>query len=399
MEHVPRRRSTWKITGSIGAAVVVSLLIFWLWSHQAANRRYAELRRKVALRVSEIESRDTRRPVLKGRAEPGLAWDDYRAALELIEKVPEAEDLSRLTGPNPTGDLEWGRRLLEQYGEVLDRLHRGACRESVGRSFSWELYRQPGYRNPGLSRQWSRLYFFAEWKARQLMKAGKAREAVGVLLDVCQWGRDISSEGNLEPAGLGKLSSSLYVLREYLLSGSLDAPTLVELATALSFLDSAYPPPEHAVDASVLEWEAEMRPECEAGLGWVRLIAISAVERPWQWGELLAKAQHGPWSEVRKLQAQLDEEARKDMHPTFRGSGIGILSEGRLNREIRSHLRLLRIAAHYKATGEILDLEDPFGARFRHVLQGETLKVWSVGMNEKNDGSSTNSNIGLEVRR
>jgi hypothetical protein len=399
MGDAPRRRSTWRITATIGATFVACFLVFWLWSHVTANRKYAELRQKVALRVAEIESRDTRRPVLLGPAEPGFAWEDYRIALQDFEKVPAPERLLTLTGPNPSGDLGWGRRLLAEHGAILDRLHRGACRDHVGRSFSWERYGQAGYSPPGLSRHWPRLQFFSEWKARQLLEEGKPREAVAVLLDVCQWGRDIASEGDIEPAGLGRVNGALHVLREFVISDRLDAPSLEDLTTALARLDSAYPPPEHAVDASVLSWEAQMRPDCEEGFGWLRLIAISTVDRPWQWGELIARSQQRPWSEVQTLIADLEQEAREGKHPVFRRSGIGVLSDGRFNREIRSQLRLVRIAAQWKASGEILDLEDPFGSRLQHTIKGDLLKVWSVGIRGSNDGRSSNENYGIEVKR
>jgi hypothetical protein len=43
-------------------------------------------------------------------------------------------------------------------------------------------------------------------------------------------------------------------------------------------------------------------------------------------------------------------------------------------------LRLLRTAVHYRATGALLELDDPFGDRLHQEINGSDLKVWSVGV-------------------
>ena len=43
----------------------------------------------------------------------------------------------------------------------------------------------------------------------------------------------------------------------------------------------------------------------------------------------------------------------------------------------RAKIRLLRTAACYRRTLEVLRLEDPFGNRLRSAVDGITLKLWS----------------------
>jgi hypothetical protein len=46
-----------------------------------------------------------------------------------------------------------------------------------------------------------------------------------------------------------------------------------------------------------------------------------------------------------------------------------------------AQVRVLRVAAHYRATGELLNLQDPFGSEIQTRKTGSTLRVWSAGTN------------------
>ena len=56
-----------------------------------------------------------------------------------------------------------------------------------------------------------------------------------------------------------------------------------------------------------------------------------------------------------------------------------ILASDVLHRGHRAQLRLLRVAAHYGATGDVLELDDPFGTKLRVRVADGSLRVWSVG--------------------
>jgi hypothetical protein len=66
-----------------------------------------------------------------------------------------------------------------------------------------------------------------------------------------------------------------------------------------------------------------------------------------------------------------------------------MVSSAQAGRVRRAQLRVLRVAARYRATGEVLDLEDPLGTRLQTARAPGRLKVWSVGKDGKSDGGDT----------
>ncbi len=99
-----------------------------------------------------------------------------------------------------------------------------------------------------------------------------------------------------------------------------------------------------------------------------------------------AEADAKPWPVASAVFSQLELEARNSKNPIIRDLIPGLMSSSRAGRERRTQLRLLRVAAHYRATGEVLDLEDPLGARLLHSRSGDHLKVWGIGRNGVDDG-------------
>ncbi|HEV3026715.1 MAG TPA: hypothetical protein VG457_04040, partial [Planctomycetota bacterium] len=57
-----------------------------------------------------------------------------------------------------------------------------------------------------------------------------------------------------------------------------------------------------------------------------------------------------------------------------------------VSRAQRAQIRLLRTVAYYKATGKLLELEDPFGGQLHFAKSGRRLSFWSVGPNGLDDG-------------
>jgi hypothetical protein len=70
----------------------------------------------------------------------------------------------------------------------------------------------------------------------------------------------------------------------------------------------------------------------------------------------------------------------------IRSHVYGLIGRDGHPREIQARLRLLRVAVRYRATGEILDLADPLGARICHRLQRTRLTIWSAGRDGVDDG-------------
>jgi len=74
-------------------------------------------------------------------------------------------------------------------------------------------------------------------------------------------------------------------------------------------------------------------------------------------------------------------------------------------RELRTELRLLQAAARWRATGQALDLADPFGDKLLHDEKDGTFRVWSVGpdgVDDHGDGewkSGSGKDIVLQWKR
>jgi hypothetical protein len=58
---------------------------------------------------------------------------------------------------------------------------------------------------------------------------------------------------------------------------------------------------------------------------------------------------------------------------------------------------LIRIAAYYRATGEILPLKDPFGGTLLHSRSEKRMKFWSLGQDGHDDGGDPGKDIVLEI--
>lgn len=93
----------------------------------------------------------------------------------------------------------------------------------------------------------------------------------------------------------------------------------------------------------------------------------------------LQSADERPWAESRDLLKKLSAELAAHRNPIIQTAPEEVLVSDLLHRGHRAQLRILRVAAHYKATGELLDLDDPFGGKLLRHQSEDSLKVWSVG--------------------
>src|SRR5262245_25182189 len=87
MAEVKRRRfPVWSLAVAglaIGILLVVGAL--HLYVRSAETRHWEEMRTWCEQTARELRARDSRRPVLRGDALPGNAWDDYETALRSVE--------------------------------------------------------------------------------------------------------------------------------------------------------------------------------------------------------------------------------------------------------------------------------------------------------------------------
>jgi hypothetical protein len=123
-----------------------------------------------------------------------------------------------------------------------------------------------------------------------------------------------------------------------------------------------------------------------------------------------AAAEGRPWSEVRPVKGAIERELQASRNPLTsfvfeHFIGFRHLPPNDPVRDRRAQLRLLRVAVHWLATGEVQDLEDPFGTILRNQQQGTLLRIWSVGSDGVDHGGNgswkpaSGKDIVLEVNR
>ncbi len=400
-----RRVPAWKIAVASSAAFVLVVGAFRLWVDSAAARRWTVLERQVRELSLEIDSRDRSRPVLRGEPIPGNAWDDYVKAIRSVEAVESAiallDDWSRIKDGASGAALA---PYLDAFGPALLDLRRGV-RRAEG------LYRPDGMTVPDVrerppSGPVKALVSLGLLEARRRADSGRSAEAAEILLDLAQFSRDAGHGGTHLSLILGVvvLDDVWGELRDLQLSGRMDPDLAARVARELEILDASFPdaalahltealdiglylkglpdeprsPHGDFRDLSVADWRHGYSWKLKVASGWAELR---------RWHIQLTEAERKLWPEARRIAewaeaeqaAPRSELARRNMAPFFRSRLVQV-------RACRARLRLLRAAAHHRATGIFLELEDPFGTRIRHASTPERILIWSVGQDGVDHG-------------
>jgi hypothetical protein len=257
--------------------------------------------------------------------------------------------------------------------------------------------------------KWETALRLAILKSRMLREEGKTAAAVEILLALGQFGRDLGTSGLAYSAHFTyrALEMPFGELTEMLREETLPAESIAAIDEGLIELDRMFPPSER-MRKMELQLLAEIQtPVRNSGftgvlLSWrfgfsPRLLVASIFESWENWLTRAIVADTRPWPEAQALLAQLRLEI--DQTPFTRYSMTsGYLSSASDVRAALAHLRILRTAAHFRATGAILDLDDPFGTKLLRRRDGARLKVWSLGLDGV-DQSGGKEDIVLEVPR
>jgi hypothetical protein len=387
----PRRHRGWKILGFIALFLIASLALIWVWAGYAAGRRYAALQVKVKAMVAELQARDGRRPVLRGEAQLGNSREDYSKVVADLVNV-SGDTLWALAARLPEADPLRGAVILTEHRAVLDHLRQGAGRDS-SYLFDWDRFMRGSMRDR--SNAWNDLLnhdlcYFVQVKARDLLREGKPREAVEILLDLCQFGRDVAADGPSSREGVGYfyLGLGLYEFAEGLASGSMGSVVLQEIDRSLGVLDRSFPSHEQALMKEALTRAIYGLPGGESGHLWDRLLALDSMEREFEWAARAARAETRPWAEAKQVALGIGDEAGRVWNPLLRYRGPALVWSETFHRQCRARLRILRTAAHWRDTGTVLDLDDPFGGKLKRAQSGDRLRIWSNGPDGVDDGGA-----------
>jgi CAAX prenyl protease-like protein len=360
---LPVRKKRWRI--SFGG-VVGLLFAAWCTLAITVQVKLSKIRAGLPAEFAEARARDAARPVLRGTALPGNAWDDYAPALAEAEKsVAHASRLSDYLARKEWADRAAGEALRKGLAGPLAKLLDGTHRATGQYPYHWEKGAAVSF-----PRFVSMLMLTnaAVAESRALVEAGKPREAAELLLDICQFGRDTAHNGLLvtQLMGIMVYSRALDELRDIVFSEELTSEDLVEVDRELDILDSSY----ENCRLSVLNerlWTVSM-------LNYSRMTTMASGLRQY---ERMAEACGWPWADVQTFDRRLTSILS-------RSSTIAIpevKAAEQFRREVQVHLRLVRAVVHLRATGEVVAADDPFGDRLKSSNAGGVVKFWSVGSN------------------
>jgi hypothetical protein len=397
-----RRVRVWKIisTALVFFALIGGVVTYWIES--IATRRRAEMERFVRELHAETLARAGSRPVLRGEAVPGNAWEDYSRALATIEILRRGSDESAIQTfwrEFPEADPIKVRALVGSHATIFDDLSRGAQRTFHVAPDRWEegLAR----RNPYFTYTCEVLAQFAACRARLLARDGKTLEAIRIMLDLLQFGRDMASNAERQIGAVSEAvcTISLLELRDLFFSNGLSREDLLGFEKEMESVDRHFPSVAPILTNAALSLGFELLKSEDARISDVqvplrlywryafsrRIADAEAYRRVIALAKKGTAVQGQSRTEAIEFMHRLRNEASILAHPLMeRGWEIGLEVDA-TTRCTLARLRLLRVAVHYRATGEILELEDPEGKLLLHSMNGTRLRVWSVWKNGVDD--------------
>jgi hypothetical protein len=382
-----RRLFVWRLAGL--AAVLVALLwgagalgIRWL-----AERRWTAMKSRWQALREEARARGLNRPPLRGAALEGNAWDDYTPALQEVRTLYDLESQAAPRYLKEGSPAQRGLvlKVLDRHPLLLESIRRGAQRMNVNLALEWK---EGALALPGRHGS-ATLAALAVCQARFLVDAGRSGEAVELLLDTCRVAGDLDHPEDMV--------LEFEELAELVQSGRLSRAELEGLGRELELLDRGFPRRGHRMALDFLSFGSL----CLKSGGSITLQIVAYGADPdaalWRFGysgrlmkadafdtigravQQLSDADERPWTESRELLQAISRDLASSGNPITQAAPDDLLGSDLPHRGHRAQLRLLRVATHYRATGEVLDLEDPFGARLLTRRDGDTLRVWSVG--------------------
>ena len=361
------------------------------------ERKWAELLARVEELASRLAPPEVE-PLPFGRTlVPGNAWEDYDEALPWKPGQPPpiiSGKINRYLYRRPEGNRSEVEALLVQYSESPESLSKGARRREARLILPGGLLRADASRmiRGGVNSQ--DLTSLCIARARFLAEAGKAAESLELLMDVCVYARDLSQTGLPSDFnwGMSAFQSAFTELHHQIQTIDLDAAQLLELDRRLQVLDERFPGPGREMEHDLLQ----------LGLLFIRedqddrahhIINGKRSRRSWRWcfssrlqaaaGFFFAedwagrvRAAHAlPWSEERRILDAAYGELRAFPDEIIAYSFPGVYGPQRTH-QVRAALRVLRVAAHVRASGQVLELDDPFGGRIRTVESDGVLRIW-----------------------
>ncbi len=392
--------------------VVAGFLLFGgmgscVWFSRHVDQTWSRAQRKAKTLLEELPSFDARRPVLWGDSEGGNAWEDYAVAVEGIKTLADKDLMeNRAYREDAAARGKVIKAILKQT-KTLDAVRKGAHRATASWGYKWENggdMEVPFWVQIRDIVELSRAYVWVQ------LATGQPRKAVEAQLDAMQLARDATAGGSSTQAHyalqwLGRLRDGVY---ECMTHAKMKASDHDLLDRGLQRFEESWPPLHDllAREGICAVTELMRNPSYANDGSWRhgfsgRLTAAEAVELIERAVNDSAGCDDQPWEAVDDRQAEIEARVEAADNPhlnaTFSSLRFDVV---RSWRRRRAQYRVLRVAAHYRATGEVLTLPDPLGGTLQTKVTGRTLKVWSAGPGDPGDaGQEPDKDYAVEVTR
>lgn len=335
--------------------------------------------------------------MLFGEAIPGDAWEDYGPALASVHALPK--ELLRTLA-----DRAYSRDGTPAQMAALEAIKKGlsaGSRRTEARIF---LEHHPIVDNTIESGFLAGTAVYAGQAAARagsrLMEDGFPREGADLLLAAMQFGRDVAAHPDFLGwrHGIGLLQVAVEQLNTLLQARRIPPSEAASIGAALRILDETWDSYDDDGSRDLLHWGRRVLKGLP-GEEYTRSSPLPTWRQAYSRSimELTAFLDYDQTFRRRTahlslphLEANadwlllLDEvAARGNPAATFLQSGV---CSHRVVREHRVRLRLTRVALHYTATGEVINLADPMGDRLRASIKGGELVIWSSWRNGLDDG-------------
>lgn len=398
MTFSPRSRRAWKLLALLLALPVLGAIVVAAWINTVADRRWAAAQDRIralsaafpppAPRTADATSSETAKDIQA----------NFVSAIRLaVQRQYLAEDVRQFKLLGVSGTEADG--VLEEVSDILDRVHVGA-RRCVASPSEFP----PSWRGEWDDRTMGLVMDCILLRSRRRLEMGKPEEGVESLLDGLPllrfWGE--SEAPSNRPQALRRLVVLTDELRTLLSRGNLTTHALHQIDVELARSEAWLQLPFRRLEPQLARW-AETLPglqvEAEeflegAAYRWrfllpVRLMKAEAFEFMDRYTRDLLSCEGKPYAEFLRSDQGFWKEQEHSLNPIIHPTRFFLWEDpGWEARQRRAEVLLLRSAARYRGTGELPQLEDPFGDRLHHSESQDRMTFWSAGPDGNDDGGN-----------
>ncbi len=388
-------------------AVLVLLLADVAWIVYSSDSAKAELRARADRLEAWMDGQYEPRPVLWGEAQAGNAWQLYEEAVGLVDPSVEKRWKQIVWEMEPGEERATLRdALLDQHAEALEKMSLGAHRQDARHLIRWkEGHSQKVDQIPNL--YWFRfLSNLAVLQSERYLDEGKPRQAVHVLLDAMQFGRDLLEKPRMIDELIGAALLNIPTTGALIQFEQLDrfpAAELQELADGMAILDAGLPRRSLGSSGDLLLFHRSILQQSDSwwfqGQAWLHgfsgwsMLASQVEEVEFLVEEQLSLSE-GPWSEQRRRCNQSLEDFLESSSQVAIAWAPALGNASSRLTAIKN-LRLSRMAVMLRLDGQVEPIADPFGDLLSYEQQGEKLVIQSLGPKED---SSEKDRIEITVK-